>query len=146
MYLEASGKKKGRFRRVSRARIFDGDLLRVNIYAVTVMVVASLCHNCCNLPVFFIFSWSGHQCGSLDSPAGCVVGLHSSLHGTRAWTAERVPAAANGKSPDSFLVVFRAYNFLSCTFVHDSQLSTGLYNRRILGHARYGQAIQSFFR
>jgi len=43
MYLEASGKKKGRFRRVSRARVFDGDLLRVNIYAVTVMVLASLC-------------------------------------------------------------------------------------------------------
>jgi len=42
MYLEARGKKRGRFRRVSRARIFDGHLVWVNLYAVAVMVLASL--------------------------------------------------------------------------------------------------------
>jgi hypothetical protein len=42
MYLEAREKKRGRFRRVSRTRIFEGHLLKVNVYAVTVMVLASL--------------------------------------------------------------------------------------------------------
>ena len=42
MYPEARAKKRGRFRRVSKARIFDGELLNVNAYAVTVMVSASL--------------------------------------------------------------------------------------------------------
>lgn len=35
-------KKRARFRRVSKARVFDGNPLKVNVYAVTVMVVAYL--------------------------------------------------------------------------------------------------------
>jgi hypothetical protein len=35
-------KKRGRFRRVSKARIFDGHAVKANAYAVTVMVLAYL--------------------------------------------------------------------------------------------------------
>lgn len=35
-------KKRGRFRRVSKTRIFDGHLVKVSIYAVTVMVLTYL--------------------------------------------------------------------------------------------------------
>lgn len=54
MYLEARGRKRGRFRRVSRARIFDGDLIRVGVYAVTVMVLAA---SCITAFISFLFSF-----------------------------------------------------------------------------------------
>ena len=40
MYLETGRKKRGRFRRVSKARILDGHVLKVGVYAFTVMVLA----------------------------------------------------------------------------------------------------------
>jgi hypothetical protein len=42
MHTEGKEKKRGRFRRVSKARIFDGQPLRPGAYAVTVMVLAYL--------------------------------------------------------------------------------------------------------
>ena len=42
MHTEVKEKKRGRFRRVSKTRIFDGQPLRPNAYAVTVMVLAYL--------------------------------------------------------------------------------------------------------
>lgn len=39
MHSEISGKRRGRFRRVSKARIFAGHPLKTGVYAVTVMVV-----------------------------------------------------------------------------------------------------------
>ena len=42
MYTEGIGKKRSRFRRVSKARIFDGQPLRPGAYAITVMVLAYL--------------------------------------------------------------------------------------------------------
>jgi hypothetical protein len=42
MHSGIKEKKGGRFRRVSKARIFDGHALKVSIYAVTVMVLAYL--------------------------------------------------------------------------------------------------------
>ena len=42
MQVEMSEKKRGRFRRVSKARIFDGHPLKTNIHAVTVMVLSYL--------------------------------------------------------------------------------------------------------
>ena len=40
MRVEFGEKKRGRFRRVSKARVFDGHVLKVSVYAVTVMVLA----------------------------------------------------------------------------------------------------------
>lgn len=40
MFSGTMEKKRGRFRRVSRARIFDGPVLRVSVYAATVMITA----------------------------------------------------------------------------------------------------------
>jgi len=40
MHSEIRREKRGRLRRVSKARIFDGHVLKVGIYAVTVMVTA----------------------------------------------------------------------------------------------------------
>jgi len=40
MQVEMSERKRGRFRRVSKARIFDGHPLKTNIHAVTVMVLS----------------------------------------------------------------------------------------------------------
>ncbi len=42
MHLKVGEKKRGRFRRVSKARIFDGHPFKVSIYAFTVMVSAYL--------------------------------------------------------------------------------------------------------
>jgi hypothetical protein len=42
MYSEIVKKKRDRFRRVSKARIFDGHVLKVSVYAVTVMVFTYL--------------------------------------------------------------------------------------------------------
>ena len=42
MHSGIKEKKRGRFRRVSKARIFDGHALKVSIYAVTVMVLVYL--------------------------------------------------------------------------------------------------------
>ena len=42
MRREEREKKGGRFRRVSKARVFDGHILKVSIYAATVMVLAYL--------------------------------------------------------------------------------------------------------
>jgi len=42
MYSEAGKKKRAEFRRVSKARIFDGHALKVSVYAITVMVPAYL--------------------------------------------------------------------------------------------------------
>lgn len=36
MHIEVSENKRGRFRRISRARVFDGHVLKVSAYAVTV--------------------------------------------------------------------------------------------------------------
>ena len=40
MHLESGKKKRGRFRRISKARILDGHVLKVGVYALTVMVLA----------------------------------------------------------------------------------------------------------
>ena len=42
MHTEVKEKKRGRFRRVSKARIFDGHAIKVSAYAATVMVMAYL--------------------------------------------------------------------------------------------------------
>jgi hypothetical protein len=42
MSSQGRGKKRARLRRVSKARIFDGHVLKVSVYAVTVMVLAYL--------------------------------------------------------------------------------------------------------
>lgn len=42
MQIETGEKRRGRFRRVSRARIFDGPILKVSVYAATVMIAAYL--------------------------------------------------------------------------------------------------------
>ena len=39
MYSEISDTRRGRFRRVSKARIFAGHPLKTGVYAVTVMVI-----------------------------------------------------------------------------------------------------------
>jgi hypothetical protein len=43
MHPEISDKRRGRFRRVSKARIFAGHPLKVGVYAVTVMVATYIC-------------------------------------------------------------------------------------------------------
>ena len=40
MYPDTAEKRRGRFRRVSRARIFDGPVLRVGVYAAAFMIIA----------------------------------------------------------------------------------------------------------
>jgi hypothetical protein len=120
-------KKRGRFRRVSKARIFDGHAVKANAYAVTVMVLA------------YLF-------GLLDPASRRVVRLFYSAYGTYSWAFERVFVSSNGKTPDSFYAVFRSYHWLPCSFFHYSELSAWVCNGKVLGHVRYGWALQPLLR
>ena len=59
MEPQSGGVKKRRFRRISRARIFEGDVLKPGIYALTVMVTAYLLIASC-LTILFSYLYNLH--------------------------------------------------------------------------------------
>lgn len=66
MYSESTTRNKGRFRRVSKARIFDGNPLKVDRYSLSVMVflyviitvIISLFFSRVNSTDYFILIWT----------------------------------------------------------------------------------------
>ena len=55
MHIEVRENKRGRFRRVSKARIFDGHVLKIGVYAAAVMVTAYLIITSCISLLFSYF-------------------------------------------------------------------------------------------
>ena len=58
MHLEINVKRRGRFHRVSKARIFAGHPLKAGIYPVTVMVVAYICITAI-ISLLFVYFYGG---------------------------------------------------------------------------------------
>ena len=57
MHIEVRENKRGRFRRVSKARIFDGHVLKIGVYAAAVMVTAYLIITSCISLLFSYFQY-----------------------------------------------------------------------------------------